>query len=513
MFGDELPQASWAYLEPVDTDSRGPVFELHRASTTFGTAPSRYHESRSTLESGRWTRTNPYHDPPELSWSFAPSTIQRLDEQHATVSCDTVTNSWSIVDHSTFGTTLNGARLCRGDRRALAAGDVIVFGGEVIDGVLRGHERCVFHGTEMPAHATDYLLPKQHTMYFEIVSSDDPDDAGVVFVNRRPMMRIGVSDMCHMRVSFKRSVPMSRINTAILSVDGEAFATTVMSKSTWVNGTHAERQRIVPGDVLDIGGWIDDAGVRHRNTRLVYRGSTPPVGATLVRSLRYRFGAELPQDAWAYIDEIRDAGPGRVHELYKAWMKVCDEPRLRIVHSDGAWFATGDVDSQRRRRPLCDGDVISFAGDADRRFVFRADAPVHADVFSRHHTMYVECVASDERMLVGVVFVIRRRVVVGSDPTLAFSLRGIAGIAPHHVAFGHGVDGAFAEDVSGGAGTFVDGIHLHTGGRRRQPIGVGSVIEIGGGMLPSGQIATRTRLVYRGASPPPNARRVRSWQT
>jgi FHA domain len=181
--------------------------------------------------------------------------------------------------------------------------------------------------------------------YIELVSSPDPRVEPMIFALEHTRVRVGrfstagtyaTSSDVFVAVS-DDATAISPMNTMFEYIDGKFHAfDTRSTHGTYVNGEQIRRRRaLAPGDVIDIGGIPDDAGVLHGNARVVFLGSAAPAGRPIRRApprTRYtwhtpRRGVELEIDAAA------GTAYATVNLGYESWRDTALATAQRVVAS------------------------------------------------------------------------------------------------------------------------------------------------------------------------------------
>ncbi|MBS1120284.1 MAG: putative serine/threonine protein kinase [Deltaproteobacteria bacterium] len=137
-------------------------------------------------------------------------------------------------------------------------------------------------------------LPASDVGYIELVSSPDPRIAPTIFALENTKVRVGrfstagtyaTSSDVFVAVS-DDAAAISPMNTMFEHIDGAFHAfDTRSANGTYVNGEQIrKRRRLSPGDVIDLGGVPDDAGILHGNARVVFLGLTAPAGRDVRRA-------------------------------------------------------------------------------------------------------------------------------------------------------------------------------------------------------------------------------------
>jgi FHA domain len=130
--------------------------------------------------------------------------------------------------------------------------------------------------------------------YIELVASPDPRIEPFVFALEHTRVRVGrFSTEGTYATSSDLFVAVSADATAIAPmnamfefIDGSFHVFDTRSPNgTAVNGEPIKKRRVLAvGDVIEIGGVADDAGVRTGGAKLVFLGATPPSGRVILRA-------------------------------------------------------------------------------------------------------------------------------------------------------------------------------------------------------------------------------------
>jgi hypothetical protein len=134
-------------------------------------------------------------------------------------------------------------------------------------------------------------LRPEDVAYIELVSSPDPRVKPFVFALEHSRVRVGrFSTDGTYATSSDLFVALAPAITAIAPMNtmfefvGGAFHVfdTRSVHGTAVNGEPIKKRRLLAiGDVIEIGGTVDDGGARTGAAKLIFHGATPPPGAIL----------------------------------------------------------------------------------------------------------------------------------------------------------------------------------------------------------------------------------------
>ena len=131
-------------------------------------------------------------------------------------------------------------------------------------------------------------LRPEDVAYIEVVSSPDPRVKPFVFALEHSRVRVGrFSTDGTYATSSDLFVALAPEITAIAAMNtmfefvGGAFHVfdTRSVNGTAVNGVPIKKRRLLAiGDVIEIGGTVDDTGARTGAAKIIFRGATPPPG-------------------------------------------------------------------------------------------------------------------------------------------------------------------------------------------------------------------------------------------
>jgi hypothetical protein len=137
-------------------------------------------------------------------------------------------------------------------------------------------------------------LRESEVGYIELVSSPDPRIEPMIFALEHHRVRVGrfstagtyaTSSDVYVAIS-DEATAIAPMNTMFEYIYGEFHAfDTRSAHGTYVNGEQILKRRVLrPGDVIDVGGIPDDAGVLRGHARIVFLGHTPPPGRPIRRA-------------------------------------------------------------------------------------------------------------------------------------------------------------------------------------------------------------------------------------
>jgi len=209
------------------------------------------------------------------------------------------------------------------------------------------------------ANANPAIRPED-VAYIELVSSPDPRVQPFVFALEHSRVRVGrfstdgtYATSSDLFVALDPAITaIAPMNTMFELVNG-AFHVfdTRSAHGTAVNGEPIKKRRLlVVGDVIEIGGTVDDAGVRTGAAKIIFRGATPPPGAILrAPPLTHRTWSSLRGSVEIDVDATTGTATATIAMQDDAWRAAT----LEIV------ARTAAVESPAL--PACTpGDVIRY---------------------------------------------------------------------------------------------------------------------------------------------------------